>query len=250
MLHVGTSARSSGNPWAVWCASRVRYTCAITKRMHAVCDERGNYSFRCGVAAGQTKTLAREQETSSQRNSGNRLGPSKFVCMGYSCTQTVSTQRAQALSNLRRAPMTPRWFWGSRSGNDRNYACWWQNIETYAPHMHVCVQLLVSLFYFIMARASDPALEIQMWMATKIEGWSLHRMYICTFDVGLNFKYAFGSVLTSITCTHHISFCAISTDPNTNNKWWEYSWSIRWRVFSTYSTYLHVGCINELGIHV
>jgi len=84
--------------------------------------------------------------------------------------------------------------------------------------MHVCVQLLASVFYFIMVRVSDPALEIEIGMAIQMKGWSLHRMYICTFDVGLNFKYAFGSVLTSITCTHHISFCAISTDPNTNNK--------------------------------
>ena len=29
-----------------------------------------------------------------------------------------------------------------------------------------------------------------------------------------------------------------------------YSWSPQWRVLSTYTAYLHVGCINELGIHV
>ena len=53
--------------------------------------------------------------------------------------------------------------------------------------MHVCVQLLASLFYFIMVRVSDPALEIEIGMAIQMKGWSLHRMYIYTFDAGLNF---------------------------------------------------------------
>jgi len=40
--------------------------------------------------------------------------------------------------------------------------------------MHVCVQLLASLFYFIMDRVSDPALEIHIRMATQTEGWYVY----------------------------------------------------------------------------
>jgi len=36
--------------------------------------------------------------------------------------------------------------------------------------MHVCVQLLASLFYFIMVRVSDPALEIEIRMAIQMKG--------------------------------------------------------------------------------
>ena len=37
-------------------------------------------------------------------------------------------------------------------------------METYVLHMYGCVQLLASLFYFIMDCVSDPALEIQFRM--------------------------------------------------------------------------------------
>jgi len=52
-----------------------------------------------------------------------------------------------------------------------------------------------------------------------MKGRSLHTKHICTFDAQLNLASACGLVLTSIPCTQHISFCAISTDPNPNNKW-------------------------------
>jgi len=170
MQEVERSARSSGTPRVVWCASPAGYTCAITSCMHAVCDECGNYLFKSvGSLAGRQRPWQRRSRQTARWSLGITWGPLICVCMGYSCTQTVwapSTQRAQTLSNFCRAPMMLMWFWESRSRTDRNYAHWWQTMETYALHMHVCVQLLASLFYFIMACVSDPAgaLEIQIRM--------------------------------------------------------------------------------------
>jgi len=76
----------------------------------------------CGVAAGQIKPLARGQESNSQRNSGNNLGAIKICMHGafLHANRVGAVHTAhQALSNPRRAPMTSRWFWGSRSGKDR-----------------------------------------------------------------------------------------------------------------------------------
>jgi len=135
---------------------------------HSLWQSRQLFVQICGVAGGQTKALARAQRQAVRWTLGITLGSLTCVCMGCSCTHTgwaLSTQRAQALSNSCRSPMTLMWFWGSRSRTDRNYAHWWQRMEMYVLHMHDCVQLLASML-FIMACVSDPALEIQIRMIT------------------------------------------------------------------------------------
>jgi len=170
MQEVERSTRSSGTPQVDWCASPAGYTCAITSRMHAVCDERGSYLFKSvGSLAGRPRPWQGRSRQAARWTLGITWEPLTCACMGCSCTQTVwalSTQRAHTLSNSCRAPMTLMRFWGSRSRTDRNYAQWWQRMEMYVLHMHGCVQLLASLFYFIMACVSDPALEIQIRMVT------------------------------------------------------------------------------------
>jgi len=165
---VERSARSSTTLRVVWCVSPVGYTCAITSRMHTVCDEHGNYLFKSvGSLAGRPRPWQGRSRQATRWTSGITWGSSTCVCMGCSCTQnvwTLSTQRARTLSNSCRAPMTLMWFWGSRSRTDRNHVHWWQRMETYVIHMYGCVQLLASLFYFIMDCVSDPALEIQIRM--------------------------------------------------------------------------------------
>ena len=47
-----------------------------------------------------------------------------------------------------------------------------------------------------------------------------HTMHICICDAQLNSVQAYGSILALNICTQHASFCVVSTDQNTNNKWW------------------------------
>ena len=162
MQEVEMSACSSGPPRVVWCASPAGYTCAITSRMHAVCDECGNYLFKSvGSLAGRPRPWQGRSRQAARRTSGITWGPSTCVYMGCSCTQTVwalSTQRAQALSNSCRAPMTLMWFWGSRSRTDMNYAHWWQRMDyMYMAASNSCFPCSTSC-------VSDPALEIQIRM--------------------------------------------------------------------------------------
>ena len=56
-------------------------------------------------------------------------------------------------------------------------------MEMHARHVHISVQLLASLFHFIIAivcALTVSAVQIQM-MDHLNEGWSLHTMYTCTF---------------------------------------------------------------------
>jgi len=146
----------------------IGYTCTITSCMYAVCDDRGNYLFKSeGLLAGRPRPWPGRRRQAAKWTLDIIWGSLICVYMGCSCTQTVwalSTKRAQALSNSCRAPMTMMWFWRSRSMTDRNHAHWWQRMETYVLHMYGYVQLLSSLFYFIMDCVSDPALEIQIRM--------------------------------------------------------------------------------------
>jgi len=56
-------------------------------------------------------------------------------------------------------------------------------MEMHTEHVHISVQLLVSLLHFIIASVSAlivSAVQIQM-MDCLNEGWSLYTMHICTF---------------------------------------------------------------------
>jgi len=162
MQEVERSARNSGTPRVVWCASPAGYTCAIASRMHAVCDKSSNYSFKSvGSLVGRPRPWQGRSRQAARWTLGIIWGPLTCVCLGCSCKQTVwalSTQRAQALSNSCRAPMTLMWFWGSRSRTDMNYAHWWQRMDyMYMAASNSCFPCSTSC-------VSDPALEIQIRM--------------------------------------------------------------------------------------
>ena len=67
----------------------------------------------------------------------------------------------------------------------------------HAQHVRISVQLLASLLHFIIASVS--ALKRCNSSDTNDgrlnEGWSLHKMYICTFYALFNLTKACGSVL-------------------------------------------------------
>jgi len=196
MQEVKRSALSSDTPQVVWCASPAGYTCAITSRMHTVCDERGNYSFKSvGSLVGRPRPCQGRSKQAARWSLGIIWGASTCVCIGCSCTQTVwalSTQSAQALSNSCRAPMTLMWFRGSRSKTDRNYAHWLQRMETYVLHMHGCVQLLASLLLYhglrLWSRARNSNFEwslkwkgghyMQCTFAHLMHDWTRHRRVV------------------------------------------------------------------------
>jgi len=79
------STRSSGTSRVLWCASPVGCMCVITSRMHAVCDERGNYLFKSvGSLADRPSPWQGRNRQSERWTSEITWGSSTCVYMGCS----------------------------------------------------------------------------------------------------------------------------------------------------------------------
>jgi len=154
---VGRSARSLGNPRMDQFTSPGGCTCAITGRIHAVCDEHNSHSFKSDGLPAHRPWMHEVMSTRRQKISGQNSESSTFECTWYSSTHTVSavsTRRALSFWILPVRPMTPTWFWGWQTGPTQTTLADGR-MEMHARHVHISVQLLASLLNFIIASFSN-----------------------------------------------------------------------------------------------
>ena len=97
MQEVGRSVRSSSNPRVDWWESPWGCTCAITRRMHKVCDEHGQIWW---VTSAQTRDAGTDSRQGARTAVDRTWGPSKSECMRHSCKQTVWGRHPQRVPGL------------------------------------------------------------------------------------------------------------------------------------------------------
>ena len=145
------------------------------------------------------------------------------------------------LSNSCLAPMAPRQFWGSKSGDHRNNPRCRQRTEMHAHYMHISVKLLVSLLDFVLSICLPlrSALFKCEWWSLKRRVMTTYSAYVhiwCTIElsIGIQFNSSVEHLYTTcifLPCLHRSKYEQQMMD-NSCLRWW--------RVFSTYTACLHV----------
>ena len=147
---VGRSTRNLDNLQMDRFTSPVECTCVITGRMNAVCDEHGNHS--CAQTMDVRSDVDEETENQRAELGGHQHLNARGILARTRCRQCPHGVPCPFGSFL-----SDRWrhlILRIANGPDRNYSRWWQRMEIHARHVHISVQLLVSLLHLIIASVS------------------------------------------------------------------------------------------------
>jgi len=184
---VGRSARNLGNPRMDRFTSPGGCTCAITGRMHAVCDEHGSHSFKTDGLPAHRPWMHEVMSTRRQKISGqNSEATNIWMHVVFFHAHGVGSVHAVCLVLLDPSCQTDdaNLILRIANGPNRNYPRWWQRMEMHTQHVYISVQLLASFLHFTIDSVSAlmvSAVQIQM-IDFLNEGWSLYRDNVPVFS--------------------------------------------------------------------
>jgi len=187
-----------------------------------------------------------------RQSAGRTQRSSRFKCTWYSCTHTVSalsTQRALPFQIIPVRPMTPIWFWGSKTGpaeitlaDGRGLKCMY-NMCIFKSNSW----LLYSILWLPVSLPLWSALFGYKWWSFErrvVSAYSAYLRILCMIEPGKD-----GSVLMWNTCTTCIFLRYLHRSryeqPIPRMDYW---WSLKERALKTYTVFLHTSCISENSI--
>jgi len=177
----------------------------------------------CGDAGGQTKAVVRAQQKIRKRNIRNNLGDIDMCMYGVFL-------HANRVCTVHTACSGPFNFLQGASANDVILGIKKKNRQESRSLMpengkvcdtYVCLRPILGfpvLLYHglrLWSRARN-SIANGRFNEKAVTIYNAHLHIWCTIELDPGVWFGF---LISITCTQYISFCAISTDPNPNNKW-------------------------------
>jgi len=207
----------------------------------------------CGSAGGQTKAVVRAQQTISKMNIRNNLGAIDMCIHGVflhaNLVGTVHTACWGPFNFLQGANTSDVILGFKKKDRQESRSLMAENGNVCATYVWLRPSLgfLVLLYYGLRlwSRARNSISNGRL-NERAVTIYNAHLHIWCTIELGLGVWFIFN--IYHLHTTH--IFLRYLHRSKSEQQMMKYSLSLQWRVFSTSTTYLHVPCINKLGIHV
>ena len=160
---------------------------------------------------------------------------------------TVSTRRALPFWIIPVRPMTPTWFWGSKTGPTETTLADGREWK-YIHNMSISQSnswLLCSILLLPVSLPLWSALFRYKWWIV----WTKGGLYIQCISAHFNPAKVCGSVLVWNTCTTSIFLRRLHRSKYEQPiRWMDYWWYVKERALKTYTVFWHASCISEISI--